>query len=237
MLGGMLCASSGALADEQEAVVLLHGYGRTGYSMLFLESRLKAEGYRVCNVGYPSMRRSPTELTEFLHREVNTCCSDATRVHFVTHSLGGILVRAWLSEHRPHNLGRVVMLAPPNRGSELADIANGLSLLHPILGPTVLQLGTAPASLPNRLPPPWYGVGVIAGVDNFNPVGGFFVPEPSDGTVSVSSTRLGGMSDFITVAKSHTFIMWSAEVADYVVRFLRTGHFLETEPPDIPADQ
>lgn len=237
LLGELLFASSGALADEPEAVVLLHGYGRTGYSMLFLESRLKTEGYQVCNVGYPSMRRTPEGLTELLHQEFEACGGAAPRMHFVTHSLGGILVRAWLSEHRLDNLGRVVMLAPPNRGSELADIANGLSLLHPILGPTVLQLGTSPASLPNRLPPPWYEVGVIAGVDDFNPLGSFFVPEPSDGTVSVASTRLGGMSDFVTVPKSHTFIMWSSDVADYVVRFLRTGRFSETAFPDPPPGQ
>ena len=118
------------------------------------------------------------------------------------------------------------MLAPPNQGSELADIANGSSLLRAILGPTVVQLGTGEESLPNRLPPPWYELGIIAGVDDINPIGSFFVPGPSDGTVSVASTRLAGMRDFVTVHKSHTFIMRSADVADYVINFLRTGRFL-----------
>lgn len=219
-------ANTGASPAEPEAVILLHGYGRTTFSMRPLQGTLEAAGFAVHNIGYPSMRLSPAELTEFLGRELHSCCSTSERIHFVTHSLGGILVRAYLAENRPKQMGRVVMLAPPNQGSELADLANGSSLLRWILGPTAAQLGTGAESLPNRLPPPWYELGVIAGIDEVNPFGGFFVPEPSDGTVSVASTRLTGMSDFITVRKSHTFIMRSAGVAEFVTRFLRTGHFL-----------
>ena len=127
------------------------------------------------------------------------------------------------------------MLAPPNQGSELADIANGSTLLRTMLGPTVVQLGTGEDSLPNRLPPPWYELGVIAGVDDINPIGSFFVPDPSDGTVAVASTRLDGMRDFVTVRKSHTFIMRSVDVADYVIRFLHTGRFMTADlPPSSP---
>jgi pimeloyl-ACP methyl ester carboxylesterase len=205
--------------------------------MLPLQYRLKAEGFRVRSFGYPSMRRSPPELTALLAKEIAACCGNSPRIHFVTHSLGGILVRAYLAEHQLPNMGRLVMLAPPNRGSELADIANGSGLLRMILGPTVIQLGTGADSLPNRLPPPWYEVGVIAGIDNYNPIGGFFVPEPSDGTVSVASTQLGGMIDFVTVPKSHTFIMWSSDVSDYVVRFLRTGRFAAPPAPTVEAGQ
>ena len=213
---------------EPETVILLHGYGRTSYSMRPLQGRLEDAGYRVHNIGYPSIRLSPPELTNLLENELADCCTTTPRIHFVTHSLGGILVRAYLAEDRPLNMGRVVMLAPPNRGSELADIVNGSWLLRTILGPTVVQLGTAPDSLPNRLPKPWYEVGIIAGLDEINPIGGLFVPDPSDGTVSLASTILDGMTDFVTVRKSHTFIMRSADVADYVISFLRTGHFLET---------
>jgi hypothetical protein len=140
-------------------------------------------------------------------------------------------VRAYLAENHLENMGRVVMLAPPNRGSELADIVDSSNILRAILGPTVAQLGTGEDSLPNRLPPPWYELGVIAGIDEINPVGNLFVPDPSDGTVSVVRTRLEGMSDFVTVRKSHTFIMRSADVADYVIRFLRTGRFFAPAMP------
>jgi len=213
---------------DPETVILLHGYGRTMLSMWPLQRRLQNAGFVVKNLGYPSIRKSPEELTDFLHKEVEACCRTSPRVHFVTHSLGGILIRAYLAEEPPRNLGRVVMLAPPNHGSELADLASRSKLLRQILGPTVIQLGTATDSLPNRLPAPWYDVGVIAGIDPFNPIGDFFVPTPSDGTVSVASTQLETMRDFVTVKKSHTFIMQSADVAEYTIRFLRTGTFLES---------
>lgn len=237
LLGVSLAVPPCAWPSEPETVILLHGYGRTSLSMWSLESRLKDAGYTVHNLGYPSMRKTPGELVEFLDRELTACCREAPRVHFVTHSLGGILARVYLADHHPPNLGRVVMLAPPNQGSELADTANGLSLLHPLLGPTVIQLGTDGNSLPNRLPLPWYEVGIIAGIDDFNPLGNLFVSEPSDGTVSVASTRLDGMHDFVTVRKSHTFIMHSADVAAYVIHFLKSGRFQEPDLPDIPADQ
>jgi len=236
-LGATLIKMPYASASGQEVVILLHGYGRTPLSMWSLKKSLERVGFKVHNLGYPSMRRTPAELTTILDQELDACCRNAPRIHFVTHSLGGILTRAYLTEHHPSNMGRVVMLAPPNRGSELADTANGFSLLRMILGPTVIQLGTGTESLPNRLPPPWYEVGVIAGIDEFNPIGRFFVPEPSDGTVSLDSTCLDGMSDFVTVRKSHTFIMHSGDVADYVIRFLRTGRFQEAEPFRVPSGQ
>jgi triacylglycerol lipase len=225
-----LTATPQALTAESETVLLLHGYGRTPWSMWPLERRLRAAGFAVENIGYPSIRQSPSELVTYLHRQVEDCCQRSSRIHFVTHSLGGILVRAYLVRYPPPNLGRVVMLAPPNQGSELADIASRSAWLRWMLGPTVVQLGTGPDSLPNRLPAPWYDVGVIAGVDTFNPIGDFFVAQPSDGTVSVASTRLEAMRDFVTVKKSHTFIMHSADVADYIIRFLKTGSFAVTSP-------
>ena len=227
----LLLVTPCAFGSEPESVILLHGYGRTPFSMRPLQNRLQEAGFMVHNIGYPSMRRSPPELVEFLNDRFKSCCGTSPRIHFVTHSLGGILVRAYLSEHHLKNMGRVVMLAPPNQGSELADIANGSILLRAILGPTVVQLGTGEDSLPNRLPPPWYELGVIAGIDAFNPIGSFFVPDPSDGTVSVASTSLAGMSDFVTVRKSHTFIMRSADVAGYIIRFLRTGRFVASDVP------
>ncbi len=227
-------AAPRAFASGQDAVILLHGYGRTSLSMWLLENRLEDAGFRVHNLDYPSMRKTPEELVGLLNRELTACCGEAPRVHFVTHSLGGILTRAYLAEHHPHNMGRVVMLAPPNQGSELADTVSAWSLLRPILGPTVIQLGTDVNSLPNRLPPPWYDVGIIAGIDDFNPLGSLFVTEPSDGTVSVASTRLDGMRDFVTVRKSHTFIMHSGDVADYVIRFLKTGFFRSQSCPTFP---
>jgi pimeloyl-ACP methyl ester carboxylesterase len=226
----LILLSTSSAAADQEMVVLLHGFGRTDRSMHPLEERLLASGFLVRNLHYPSMKLSPPELTDFLDQELAACCSTAPRLHFVTHSLGGILVRAYLAEHHPPHLGRVVMIAPPNHGSEFSDLFGRSRLLRAVMGPTATQLGTGGDSLPNRLPPPWFDVGIIAGIDDFNPVGNFVVPQPSDGTVSLESTLLDGMADFVIVYESHTFIMRSRVVADYAICFLRTGRFHTTEP-------
>jgi len=227
----VVCFPTTGTAAETEApgtpedVVLLHGLGRTPRSMAPLADALSEAGYRVHNVGYPSTDLEPDELIAHVGARIDECCASSKRVHFVTHSLGGILLRAWLAENRPTGLGRVVMLAPPNKGSELVDEFGSWGLFGAALGPTATELGTDDASLPNRLPPADYELGVIAGVENVNPVGERMIPGTDDGTVSVESTRIEGMKDHVEVAASHSFIMRSDEVAELVLRFLRTGSF------------
>jgi pimeloyl-ACP methyl ester carboxylesterase len=208
-----------------ETVVLLHGLGRSRWSMRPLESILKRAGYNVANLGYPSTRLDPDALVAYVTAAVARCCADSPRIHFVTHSLGGILVRGYLAKHHPTNLGRVVMLAPPNRGSELVDELGGWPLFSWILGPTAAQLGTRADSFPNRLPPADFDLGVIAGTESINPVGSALLPKDDDGTVSVASTRVDGMRDFIALAASHTFILWSNDAAAQVLAYLRNGRF------------
>jgi triacylglycerol lipase len=225
-----LLLSGAALANADtvpkgETVVLVHGLGRTSWSMAPLAIRLEREGFEVELVRYPSTRSHPGDLVDHFEREIDRCCARATRVSFVTHSLGGILVRAYLAERGQRNRGRVVMLAPPNRGSELVDRLADWPLFRWVMGPTALTLGTSAQSLPNSLPPADFDVGVIAGTGTVNPLGSALLPGPSDGTVTVESTRLDGMTDFAVVPVSHTFIMWSAEVSRLVTSFLRDGSF------------
>jgi pimeloyl-ACP methyl ester carboxylesterase len=217
-----------AASAGPEAVVLVHGLYRSERSMQPLASRLAAAGYTVHNLRYASTQGTPDELEAALEAQVASCCADAAQVHFVTHSLGGILVRAMLARHAPDNLGRVVMLAPPNHGSEFVDWL-GSSFAF-ALGPTGRELGTAPTSLPNRLPPATYSLGVIAGTTSWNPFSAWVLPGESDGTVSVASTRLDGMSDFVALPSSHTFILRSDAAAERVLEFLRAGRFQETNP-------
>jgi pimeloyl-ACP methyl ester carboxylesterase len=212
-----------APSDAREAVVLLHGLYRSHLSMRPLETRLEAAGYAVHNLRYPSTAAAPDALAAELREQIDACCADAPRLHFVTHSLGGILARALLAQRAPANLGRVVMLAPPNHGSEWVDVFGGA--FGWALGPTGRELGTAPSSLPNRLPPPSFPLGVIAGNFSWNPLGSLLLPGESDGTVSVESTQLDGMSDFVAVPSSHTFILRSDAAAEHVLEFLRAGRF------------
>lgn len=216
-------------APESATVVLLHGLGRSPASMRPLEQALRAEGYRVLNLGYPSRERGITALVDTLDAALDRCCSD-TPVHFVTHSLGGILVRVLAERGGSHRIGRVVMLSPPNAGSEVVDRLDGIPPVSWIMGPAFLQLGTDSSSVPAALGPPPFEVGVITGDATLNPLFSWWLPGEDDGKVTVESARLEGAEDFLVVPYSHAFIMRREDVIEQVVAFLRAGRFREAGP-------
>lgn len=212
-------------ARAGETVLLLHGLARNSNSMAALAARLEAAGYSVANVDYPSTRGTPQELVGVVREAYQSCCAAAASVHFVTHSLGGILTRMFIEQSHPANLGRVVMIAPPNRGSEIVDLLGGFGLFGRWFGPTALALRTGADGLTHRLPPVNYEVGVIAGDWPVNPLGAAVIPGRDDGGVSVEGTKLDGMADFLTVHRSHGRIAGAPEVATQTLHFLRTGSF------------
>jgi pimeloyl-ACP methyl ester carboxylesterase len=215
------------LAARADCVVLLHGLGRTDASMRVLQEVLDYHGYRVVNESYPSSEAPIGDLLAHVGRAAAQCGQE--RLHFVTHSLGGILVRGWLAQGHPPNLGRVVMLAPPNHGSEIVDTLNSSRLLSDLAarinGPATNQLGTGPGSVPNSLPPVDFDLGVIAGDVILNPLGAAVIEGPNDGTVSVASTRVEGMRDHIVIDASHTLIMMNPVAMAEVLEYLREGAF------------
>ncbi len=214
-----------AEAGPREAVMLLHGLARNSDSMAALAERIANAGYDVHNLDYPSTEGRPAELVGILRDRFRGCCLEASRVHFVTHSLGAIVTRIFLDESRPGNLGRVVMIAPPNQGSEIVDLLGGLSVFRKMFGPTAGALRTDGTGLTQQLPPLDYEVGVIAGDWPVNPLGAIVIPGRDDGGVSVEGARVAGMADFLTVHRSHGFITRAPEVADQALHFLRNGLF------------
>lgn len=229
-----LTTSGCAPSELQEgAVVLVHGLGRTSRSLIVLERRLERAGFRVVSYDYPSTTESFERLVDSLGVVVESCCVPANApVHFVTHSMGGVLVRALLRDSVPPYVGRVVMLSPPNQGSEIVDAFSPSPLLVSVLGPAGAALGTDSSSVPQRLGPARFPLGIIAGNRSMTRLGSRLIPGPDDGLVGVEQTRLEGADDFLVVPATHTTIMNRRDVAGAVVRFLASGRFSEASPSD-----
>ncbi len=217
--------------DGAEAVVVVHGLGRTSASMTILVSRLKNAGFRVVSFGYPSTSEPMEALVQRLQAEVEQCCgAEAATIHFVTHSMGGVLVRSLLSQRPEAHLGRVVMLSPPNQGSEIIDAFADSPRLRTLLGPAASRLGTDSTGISSQLGPVRFSLGIVTGDRSMSPLGSWLIPGPDDGKVGVDRARVEGATDFRVVPATHTFIMNRRDVAEEVVHFLRQGRFSPEAP-------
>ena len=209
-----------------ETVVVVHGLGRTATSMALLVSRLQEAGYRVVNFGYPSTREPIEELVQGLDEAVTACCGEAPEdVHFVSHSMGGILVGSYLATRESPHLGRVVMLSPPSQGSEIIDAFADSPFLPIVLGPSGAAMGTDRDGIAFGRDSLNFRLGVITGNRSISPIGSWIIPGPDDGKVAVERARLEGAHDFLVVPATHTFIMNRRDVADQATHFLREGYF------------
>ena len=211
-----------------ECVVLLHGLGRLSNSMSELETKLAPAGYSVSNIKYPS-RSYPIDVLalDAIGRGLAQCRSEGPgEIHFITHSLGGILLRYYLLENTISELGRVVMLGPPNQGSEIVDGLLPLPGFGFIGGPAGVALGTGEGSIIDRLGPVEFDLGIIAGSTNINPLEFLFIAGPSDSIVSIESTKVRGMNAHIVLPVTHTFMMRNNEVIEQAIHYLKTGSFI-----------
>lgn len=214
-------------APPKGAVVLVHGLGRTGISMRVIAAALRKAGYPTLSPWY-GLRRSMPEIVEYLHPRI-TAFADAHPgpLHIVTHSLGGLVSRAFIKAHRPAQLGRVVMLAPPNAGSELADFVFSLGLDKLILGPVGPHLRTGRADEhEGELGQVDFDLGVIAGDLPLDPIiAPLLLPGANDGKVAVEATKIDGMRDHIVLPVQHTFMVQDSRVIEQVKAYLATGAF------------
>ena len=217
-----------APAAASDCVVLLHGLIRTSSSMERMAESLQEAGYRTANIDYPSRDYTVEELAPMAVEKGLEACraeDDVDSIHFVTHSLGGILVRQYLSENDIPELGRVVMLGPPNQGSAAVDQLGDVPGFDWLNGPAGKQLGQGENSVPLRLGPATFELGVIAGNRTIDPVTSAVLENPDDGRVSVEDTKLEGMADFVVVDHSHAFMMRMTRPIELTLHFLKNGNF------------
>jgi pimeloyl-ACP methyl ester carboxylesterase len=220
-----------AVAESTDCVVLLHGLNRSWRMMRPMAKALQEAGFTTANVDYPSQAGPIEEIAPLAVGTGLAACRalGAQRIHFVTHSIGGILLR-YENERAPiADLGRVVMLGPPNQGSEIVDITKDWPGVAMFGGAAGLQLGTDETSIPSRLGPVDFELGVIAGTGTINFWMSAMLPDEDDGKVTVAATQVDGMDDFLVVTNSHHYITHSDIVFRNTASFLKTGRFIDAD--------
>ncbi|MBV2128549.1 esterase/lipase family protein [Arsukibacterium indicum] len=211
----------------KDCVVLLHGLARSASAMETMQQSLDDAGYHTLNVDYPSRKHTIEVLAPMAIEPALAQCRDkqSDAIHFVTHSMGGILLRQYLQDNEIPELGRVVMMGPPNQGSQVVDNIKDLPGFEAFNGPAGMQLGTGEQDVPKQLGPVNFELGIIAGSSSINLLLSNFLPNPDDGKVSVENTKVQGMCALITVNVSHPFLMKRQKVIKQVLHFLETGKF------------
>jgi len=208
---GQLCLVPKPETDTHEAVILIHGMGRTSLSMFYPALFLRNRGFTVFLYGYPSTRHSigthAEKLLDFLEKIVK---DDFTKIHFVTHSLGGIVARLALANFANPKIGRMVMTAPPNQGSATANAVAKIPFASKLLRP-LTELKNEKGSFVKTVPVPDIEIGVIAGL--------------LDGKVKVEESHITGEKAHLVVNSRHSFIMNRKDVKEAVYRFIRNGSF------------
>jgi pimeloyl-ACP methyl ester carboxylesterase len=223
-----------SIPRDKGLVILLHGILRSTFDMWPLSVYLQKYGYRTLNILYPARKYDLKTLAAYVQEKITACpdAADAPHINFVTHSMGGLVTRYLIANNRPEKLGRVVMLSPPNTGSEMADALMQNNALRPfyktIFGPAGQQLLT---SFVHSKESQYinYPLGIIAGSRSINPLAGALLKGRTDsihdGIVPVARTALNGMQGHITLPVSHGLMMFNPEVMRQTLTFLNAGKF------------
>ena len=214
---------SGKVAMKKDGtIVLLHGQGRTRLSMMILSRRFRSAGYQTVNFPYnqtiDSLDEISDQLIDFIRKKVKT-----KNYHLIGHSLGNVIIRDAFQKEYPDGLGKVVMLAPPNQPAHLAKRLKKNLIYRVFTGDSGQKLSEE--KFYRDLPVPTVPFGVIAG----NKGQRLTFSEPNDGLVSIESTKLDGMADWILLHHGHTFIMNCKDTFDQCQHFIEHGHFKQSE--------
>lgn len=210
-----------------EGVILLHGLWRSSLSMEKMAASLANSGFLVENINYPSLSQTIDSLSDSaIGKALNSPnLQKCSKIHFVTHSLGGILVRCYFNQHKCDRLSRVVMLGPPNKGSEVIDNLKSWWFFKIIIGSAGLELGTDFYSTPNTLGAVEFELGIIAGDRSINWINSLMIKGEDDGKVSVERTKVAGMKDHVIVHCPHSYLMNNKTAIEYTLQFLKEGFF------------
>ncbi|MFP6763457.1 MAG: alpha/beta fold hydrolase, partial [Planctomycetaceae bacterium] len=209
------------------AVILLHGIIRSSKSMSRIKKRLTESGFVTIPFDYPSTQVDLDHCSEYLDQVVKSL-HGIKQISFVTHSLGGLVVRNWLREHSDQRTRRLVMIGTPNKGAEMADKLQDWAAYRLILGPAGQQLISGGEGAISQLPVPKFEFAIIAGAKGTRDGYNLMIPGDDDGTVTIRSAQLEGAADFMTLPVLHSFLPLNAEVIDCTDRFLKTGAFRKT---------
>lgn len=219
--------------QKHDTVILLHGIGQNSLHMKGVEYALKKEGYDVINIKYPSLKKDITALTDVLHDHLlqKEIWAKQGQIHFVTNSMGGLVTRYYLDRYKndipADKLGRIVMLAPPNRGSEIADLFQNCKTYHFVYGPAGRELTTTVQR--ENMHTPYYDLGVVAGSKGkYYPVANLFFPggaKAHDGRVTITNTLIPGVKDHLVVDATHSFMAWRKDVHKQIITFIQNGTF------------
>ncbi len=214
---------------DGDYIVLLHGIQRSSKSMEKMAARFTQAGYHVINIDYQSQQYTIDRLADNIYAQIKPFTKTADyKIHFVGHSMGGLVTRTIIKRHRPDNLGRVVMLGTPNQGSEVADFLANNVLFQNFYGPAGMQLVTDQRGIANILGPVDFDLGIIAGTRSIDPLSSVMLPGTDDGKVTVERTKLKGMKDHITLPTTHTFMMMNNRVIAQTEHFIKHGIFMHS---------
>ncbi len=212
---------------DNELVVLLHGLGRGPRIMRKLAKKLFQAGYTVINISHPYRKHPIEELTKIIYQRVESACKQAKKVHFVGFSMGALITHWLIANYAPQNLARVVMIAPPAKGSEVAEFLQKFKFYQRLYGPAGQQLGTGEKGFWRKLPAINFDCGVIAGDRTIDWLFSWFlIPGEDDGKVSVASTKIAGIKDHLVVHANHASIPLRDITCQQVLNFLAEGEFI-----------